>query len=196
MSSVLDTSKPSSLRLLGFVCTAAGGLLIALGSLQTWVTVGLRSDTKGILDSRIVGIDRVEGKATLAIGVLMLVAIVALRIATSIGVRRAIAIAVLVGAIGAVAIAVLDLAKVDERFQDVGIAKIAALAQENGVPADVALEQASRDPTVDVGPGLWLLVGGGVVALVGGLLDLAWVGQQRLQAAGMDEEPTGTRTDV
>jgi hypothetical protein len=195
MSSVLDTSKPSSLRLLGFLFTAAGGLLIALGSLQTWATVGLRSDTRGVLDSRIVGIDRGEGKATLAVGVLMLVSIVALRIATSIGARRVLAVAIVVGAIGAVAIGVLDLVKVDERFQDVGIAKIAALAQEHGVPAEAALAQASRDPTVDVGLGLWLLVGGGAMGVIGGLLDLAWVGQQRLQAAGVAEEASGTGPD-
>jgi hypothetical protein len=47
-----------------------------------------------------------------------------------------------------------------------------------------------REGSIDVGSGLWLVLGGGALGLVGGLLDLAWVSQQRLRAAGEDEAPT------
>ena len=100
MATALDVSRPTPLRLFGFLFTAVGGLLIALGSLLTWATVGIVSDTEGVFDSAIHGIDRAEGAATLAMGVAILIGLVALRVVASHAARRAVALLITVCAAG------------------------------------------------------------------------------------------------
>jgi hypothetical protein len=189
MPSVLDTSKPSPLRLLGFVFTAVGGLLIALGSLQTWATVGIAADRAGVLDTAIPGVDTGEGKATLAIGILLLVGIVALRVAGSSGARRAIGVAIVVLSLGALAIGIVDLVKADTRFADEGARRMVAARQSPGpVTIAASTDFLAAGTTVEIGIGLWSVIVGGAVGVLGGLLDLAWVGQQRLAEAGAETD--------
>jgi hypothetical protein len=190
MSAVLDVSRPTPLRLFGFIFTALGGLLIALGSISDWATViflGGRFE-----DSATPGIDVVEGKVALGLGVLMLVAIVALRMARSIGIRRLLATGICVAAAVSITIAVLDVVRADDRFGGYAVDK---LATQLSAASGLSLQQARHkvetfiesEGSIEIGLGLWLVLGGGVLGLVGGLLDLAWVGQQRLRAAGDDE---------
>ena len=59
----MDASRPSALRLAGFLCVAAGGLLLGIGSVMNWAVIGLVGSTA--LDSPIKGTDVWEGRATL-----------------------------------------------------------------------------------------------------------------------------------
>ena len=43
-----------------------------------------------------------------------------------------------------------------------------------------------RGASIDLGLGIWLVVAGGVIGTIGGLLDLAWVGQRQLAAPNAD----------
>ena len=43
------------------------------------------------------------------------------------------------------------------------------------------LAQADKLIQTEAGIGLWLVIAGGVVGVVGGLLDLAWVGRETLR---------------
>ena len=191
MSAVLDVSRPTPLRLLGFLFTAVGGLLIAWGAVSDWATVVFQG--RSFADSATKGVDTVEGKVALAIGVVLLVAIVLLRLVRSTGGRRAIALVVCVGALGAIGIAAVDIVQADQRFTDVAVDRLAREdVAANGGALDAAREQIQRfvdqAASIDIGVGLWLVLAGGIVGLVGGGLDLAWVGQQRLREAGVSDD--------
>jgi hypothetical protein len=190
MSAVLDVSRPTPLRLFGFIFTALGGLLIALGSISDWATVVFLGQT--FPDSAAPGIDVTEGKVVLALGVLMLVGIVALRLARDAGARRLLAVGICIAATVAIAVAVVDVVRSEDRFGGYTVDK---LAQQLSDASGLSLPQArnkveafiAKEGAVDIGIGLWMVLGGGVLGLAGGLLDLAWVGQQRLRAAGDDD---------
>jgi hypothetical protein len=192
MSAVLDVSRPTPLRLFGFIFTALGGLLIALGSVSDWATVVFLGQT--FRDSATPGIDLAEGKVALGLGVLMLVGIVALRIARTTGARRLLATGICLAAVAAITLAVFDIVRADDRFGGYAVDK---LAEQLAATSGLSLEQARNDVetyieqkgSIDIGLGLWLVLGGGGLGLMGGLLDLAWVRQQRLRAAGEDQEP-------
>jgi MFS family permease len=193
MSAVLDVSKPTPLRLFGFLFTALGGLLMALGSISDWATVVFLGQS--FKDSATPGIDLPEGKAVLALGILMLVAIVAMRLARTIGARRVLATGICIAAAAAISVAAYDVVRADERFGDYSVDRVATgLSQATGLSLEQARNEVEsyieREGSIDVGSGLWLVLGGGALGLVGGLLDLAWVSQQRLRAAGEDEAPT------
>jgi hypothetical protein len=185
MSAVLDVSRPTPLRLFGFLFTAVGGLLIALGAISDWATVvflGGRFD-----DSATPGVDVVEGKVALGLGVLLLIVIVSMRLARTTSVRRALALIILVASVSAVAIGITDLVRAESRFGGYTIEKNAKIHADAD---NISMDQARRDVeaeiakegSIDLGLGIWLVVAGGVIGTVGGLLDLAWVGQRRLAA--------------
>lgn len=191
MSAVLDVSKPTPLRLFGFLFTAVGGLLIAWGALSDWATVVFQG--QAFEDSATPGVDVTEGKVALGLGILMLVAIVVMRIVSTTSGRRVLALAICVAAVLAVGIGVTDVIRADERFGGFTVELNAQkIADATGVPLEKALRdvraQVDRDGSIDLGLGLWLVVAGGALGLVGGLLDLAWVGQQRLREASSDAD--------
>jgi hypothetical protein len=187
VSAVLDVSKPTPLRFLGFLFTAVGGLLIAWGAISDWGTVVFLGSFP---DSATPGVDLPEGKVALALGVLMLVAIVVMRIVSTTGARRAVALVICVAAGLALAIGVTDVVRADTRFGGYSVDQI---AQAHADVDHIPLDQARRDVqselalngSVDLGIGLWLVIAGGAIGLVGGLLDLAWVGEQRLRDASL-----------
>ncbi len=186
VSAVLDVSRPTPLRLLGFVCTALGGVLIAWGAISDWATVVFLG--AGFRDSATPGADVAEGRVALALGVVMLISIVALRVVTSTVARRSIALGVCVAAAVALGIGIVDLVRAEERFGDYAVEEIASdVSRQQGIPiaeARLAVQAVvDDDGSIEVGLGLWSVLAGGAVGLVGGLLDLAWVGQQRLREA-------------
>ena len=194
VSAVLDVSRPTPLRLFGFLFTAIGGLLIALGAIGEWATVGIVGDEAGVLDTAIPGIDRAEGKAVLAAGIAILVGIVSLRVVDSHSARRAVASVIVACAAASLVVGVLDLVDTRDRFDDAGADRI---IETISTDQDLPIEEVRRNfgeidaglIRVDPGLGLWLVIAGGALGLIGGLLDLAWVGQQRLAAVGADVEP-------
>jgi hypothetical protein len=190
MPAVLDVSKPTPLRLFGFLFTALGGLLIALGSISDWATVLFLGQS--FKDSATPGIDLPEGKVVLGLGVLMLVGIVAMRLARTVGVRRVLATGICIAAAVAISVAVFDVVRADDRFGDYAVDRIAAaLSDASGLSLQQARNKVEayieQEGSIDVGPGLWMVLGGGALGLAGGLLDLAWVSRQRPRAAGEDD---------
>jgi hypothetical protein len=189
MSAVLDVSRPTPLRLFGFLFTAIGGLLIALGAISDWATVVFLGGA--FPDSAAKGIDVVEGKVALGLGIFLLVAIVAMRLAGSLGARRAIALLMTVSALFALAIGVVDIVRAQDRFGGYTVDQTAKqLASDSGQPLDKVRASVegviAREGSIDLGLGLWLVVAGGAIGTIGGLLDIAWVGQRRLAALSAD----------
>ncbi len=172
----------TGLRLAGFAASALGGLLTGLGALLTWATVGLRLDTSGALDSPVHGVDVWEGFVVLGAGVVMLVAVAAMRAVGSAGARRALAGAILAAAAVALVLGVLDLSRAETRFgasRETLDAQARKLATALGAPYEeirLRLEREySRLVVVDVGPGLFAAVAGGALGSLGGGLGMAWV---------------------
>ena len=135
MSAVLDVSRPTPLRLFGFLFTAVGGLLISLGAVSDWATVVFLGGA--FPDSAWKGIDVPEGKVALGLGIFMLVAIVAMRLTGSLGARRTIALLITVSALAALSIGVIDMVNALDRFGGYTVDKTAEqLANESGQPID------------------------------------------------------------
>ena len=175
-------SKPSPLQLAAFASTALGALLIGVGALRPWVTVGFGADRTGALDSQIFGIDIAEGKAELAIAIGLLAGILALRIIRSRTARRAISALILLAGLAAAGIAIADIARLHQRFDVVGID---AVAKTVAAKLHQPMEQARREvmatleklggARVGAQPAMFVALGGGLLAALGGGLSLAWV---------------------
>ena len=177
----MNASRPTPLRLVGFLCTAAGGLLVALGSLQTWATTSLQGDAKGVLTSVHRGTDLLDGKVLLALGVLMLLWQLAMRGVGSAGARRSLAVVILAAGLAAAILGTIDVARAKDRFTGSKgqlDQQAAAIAAQSGEPVDLVrgqlLHQYDTLVHVKVGIGLWLVIVGGLLGAAGGALGLAW----------------------
>jgi len=160
----LDGSRPSGLRFAGFLLAVAGAMLLGVGSIQTWVTVGVRGATT--TDTSIPGTDMADGKITLACAIVVLLAVVAGRLVHDRRARMALAsVVIAAGFVGAL---------------------VAAAFLQNGIDRQVVLD-ALGIPSAqweqlgafrEYGLGPWLALSGGVLGFVAGILTLAWA--QRL----------------
>ena len=96
-----------------------------------------------------------------------------------------------VSALTALAIGVVDIVRAQDRFGGYTVDQTAKqIAEESGQPLDKVRADVQgvidRDASIELGLGIWLVVAGGVIGAIGGLLDLAWVGQRRLAAPDAD----------
>lgn len=181
---LLSTSRPTSLRLWGFVVLALGALAAGLGALMDWAIVGFPSDASGRLDVAIKGTDVWEGKVVLGAAVLALVGQLVLRTIRGKGSRRAVAFGL--ASLGALilAIALSVAVRTDARFGgSAGLDEMAAnLADQLDQPMETIRaqleEQFADQITVDLGAGVWVAALGGILVDVGGALNLAWVRRQ------------------
>jgi hypothetical protein len=121
-----------------------------------------------------------EGKVVLLIAGLALVAMIVMRTTTSGALRRTFGVGLLVLGLVGVALPLLAAVRADDRFGGAeGLDRMARiLSARLELPEDVIREQLAeqfeRDLRVEVGAGLWLSVGGGVLIAAGGVLGLAW----------------------
>ena len=95
----MDFSKPSPLRVAGFVLVATGGLLAGVAAVLTWFTVGLTDDKQNVLTQRYLGTDLPEGRLVLAAGLILLGGIIALRRVRGVLARRAVASVLIVASL-------------------------------------------------------------------------------------------------
>ena len=170
---IVSTARPSMLRLAGFLALTTGGLMISLGSLMTWAKVPP-------FDTPTRGTDLWEGKVTIAIGVAVLVGMVAMRLMATATARRAVAMAILALGLSAMAIAAADAVRATSRFTSSD--QRDRIARELSADLHLPYEEVrSRLAAiyeerfhVSVQPGLFVVMAGGVVAAIGGALSVAW----------------------
>jgi hypothetical protein len=182
---ILSTARPTGLRLAGFACVVVGAIAAGIGATRVWVAIGFVGDVRHTIDVEVVGTDVWEGKVVLLAAAAALIAMIAMRLARTPGGRRALAIALI--ALGATCVVLPTLVAVlaTDRFGGgEGLDQIArALSAQLALPEDVLREQLTRqferDLRVDVQPGLWLGVAGGLILVAGGALGLAWVRRDR-----------------
>ena len=173
----LDASAPSTLRLAAFAVTVGGALLIGVGSLLTWVTVGI-ADAQGLVTVS-PGIDLAAGIFALISAVVILVLVVVSRLVGE-GARRILAgVVILMGAVSAL-LAAWFIKAAPDHYSPVDDQKLVdAIASATGKTADQV--KAALATVIDqlggythVGPGPWVVIVGGVLAIVGGVLTLRW----------------------
>jgi len=173
----LDASRPSSLRLAAFALTAFGALAMGVGSLLTWVTVGI-ADQLG-LQTVSPGTDLSAGLFTLVCAVVILVLLVMSRLVGD-GARRILAgVMILLGSLSALLAAWFVRAAPDYYSPIDNQRLIDALASRTGRSADEV--RAALATVIDqlggythVGPGPWVVIVGGSLAIAGGILTLRW----------------------
>lgn len=177
---ILSTARPSALRLAGFLCLAAGAVIVGATSTMRWVVLGFPGDTQGTADVPVHGTDVWEGKVVLFSAVLALVALLAIRLAGPGPARRVIALLLVALGIVCAVLPALDAVRAAERFGGgEGLDRIAhSLAGQAGLPEDVVRRQLAaefrRQLRVDVGPAPWATAAGGVLLVAGGALSVAW----------------------
>ena len=192
----LNASRPTALRLWGFVLLAVGALVAGYASVLTWVTVGLRQEPQ--VSPEIPGLDTIDGKIVLAAAVVMLVGVIATRMVSP-AVRKAVALVVLAAAIVVIVVAAAFLIRATDRFEavdsDVLVEKIAEVTDQ---PVDTVRRQmeqvvAQLGGFTDIGPGPWVALGGGIVGAAGGVLLVAWSRRTAMPAASTE---TGTEAAI
>jgi hypothetical protein len=187
----LDASRPSSLRLAGFLLTVGAALLIGVGSALTWVTVGLAGRSQ--VDSVTRGVEIVDGKVTLACAVILLLCILATRMVGEPRTRATLAAAIVVAGAVAAVVAGLFLVTAHGRFDPVSnddlVRKLATALQQ---PVDTVrdelratLEALGGFTRVGIGP--VLVLAGGVLGCAGGIVTVLWT--KRMSSGGDDVPP-------
>jgi hypothetical protein len=182
---IWSTVRPSPLRLAGFLCLVVGAALVGIGASGDWAAIGFVADLERAADVTVRGTDVWEGKVVLLTAAIALIAIPALRLARSSGVRRGIAVALVATGIVALALPVSVAVRPEDRLGGTqGVDLLTErLAAELGLPEDVVREQLSdelrRALRVDVASGVWFSAAGGALLVSGGALSLAWARGRR-----------------
>ncbi|MGZ5298430.1 MAG: hypothetical protein ACXWEJ_03600 [Actinomycetota bacterium] len=185
---MLAVVKPSPLRLWGFLLTVLGGALVAFGSIGNWAAISLGNSIENAIPTK--GIDVWQGTATLILGVLIVIGILALRFVRPER-RNAMAIAIVVAGLAALALGLWVLVALKSVVRDTGVDELAKLYGRQ----QVLKTMSTQGIAVKAQVGLWMTVAGGVLATAGGSVDLAWVRQKRLVGDAIDPDTLSTKTE-
>jgi hypothetical protein len=170
----LDASRPSPLRLWGFIAVVVGALLAGVGAIQTWVTVGIEGAPD--LDTATKGTDLTSGRLVLLGAIAMLVGIVGTRL-TQGRVRLAIAVVIIATAALVGTVGVWFAVTAPSSYSPVdNVALVDALARATGTTPEQVREVACQaiGCVTTVGWGPWGAAIGGWLGVAGGTLALAW----------------------
>ncbi|MGA9159802.1 MAG: hypothetical protein WB297_02900 [Actinomycetota bacterium] len=186
----MDHMESSARAPLGGILAIVGGGLLAIGSFLAWAEV-----SGGGTSVTAKGIDGSDGYITLAAGlVAILVGIVMMR-----GSRRALAIlAILAGVVGG-GIGLYDAVTAKDSVLDAAAEELAPSFGASTEQVRAALDQAidAGQLSVSVSIGLYVVIAGGVVAVVGGIAGLRGSVSEPASAADSSAPPPPlTTTDV
>jgi len=167
-------------RALGPALVGVGGVLTVVGSTVTWMHSTFAQPELALLSQSRPGVAAAAGRVTLACGALALAAI-PLMLVVNPQWRRLVAAAAVVLGMAAAVIASVNLVTKDAQVYD---AIRSAIGETTGHPltdAEFARLKAQLLATgfsVSLGPGIYLVVAGGLLTVAGGLADMA-DGQER-----------------
>jgi hypothetical protein len=155
-----------------------GGALLALGSFLAWAEV-----SGGGTSVTAKGVDGSDGYITLVAG---LVAVVAgIVIATGTGRVLAAVLVILAGIVGG-GIGLYDALTAKDSVLDAAAEELAPSFEASAQEVRTVLDQAidAGQLSVSIGIGLYVVIGGGVVALAGGILGLRGSGESAVPGQG------------
>jgi hypothetical protein len=149
--------------------TVLGGLVMAVGALLPFAK--LESGDLPIPAQTVGGLDTADGKLFLGVGIGLVVLGALIWMARSAALRRVAAVLVILGAGFMLYAAVVDITGIEDESLD-AIAEAGA-AQTPGVSVEqvrAALEQFNV--SINTGIGLYVVLGGSAIGVIGGLLGL------------------------
>ena len=168
----LDASRPTFLRVTGFMFTVAGALLAGVSARMLWVTVGIRGAEAVSPDYR--GAELADGRIVLATALVMLTAVLVSRLLHTPASRKAAAAVVIAAAVVCLAVAGAFLVTASTRFEPFENRALAEALHVSVTELEAMLAAQGVVGFTDVGVGPYLALFGGVLGLVGGVLVLAW----------------------
>ena len=187
---MLSVVKPSPLRLWGFLLTVLGGALLAFGSLGSWAAISLGNSVENAVPTK--GVDVWQGKATLVLGVLIIIGILVLRFVRP-EQRRTVAVAITVLGAVALGLSAWCVVSLDRVVGDTGIAAVMKAAEQAGMSTTQAnqlvtklLDRYGIQATAQTG--LWISIAGAALALAGGVVDLLWVRKKAQAGDAIDPD--------
>lgn len=164
-----------------------GGALLAVGSFITWAEV-----TGGGTSVTAKGVDGSDGYITLVAGGVAVVA----GIMMARGIRRVLAVLVILAGIVGGGIGLYDALTAKDSVLDAAAEELAptfgATAQQVRTVLDQAIDAGQL--SVSIGIGLYVVIGGGVVSLVGGIIGLRDAGESAVP--GRTTAPTAPATTI
>jgi len=196
MSDPLEQPAPpsgdQSLRLAGVGLAALAGLLIGVGSLLPWIRSSLEG-LPGAFAPTYYGIDLPDGIITLAAAAVVLIGLAVTRLASSPRARRVAAGAVVAGSFVAFAVAGAALVTAPARIEQTAVDDILADLDPAGNATKEQRAEVEDLVTAPLAPGPFVVVGGGLAGIVGGVLLLSWA--SRSQEPSQVESPLPDRPD-
>lgn len=183
-----DVTPPSTMRLVGFLTSGFGGLLICVGSLLPWV----RTSLEGLppdLSPTYYGIDNPDGIVVLVLGIIVLVCAMLARSSASAGLRRGCALAAIIASLIAFGVTTVALVTADSRFQDTAVDDVL-----ESIDSPTADERAQVDELIDLqlAAGPFAAIGGAILGIAGGAMLVA--GLKPVEAGSESSEETGERS--
>jgi hypothetical protein len=161
----MDDTEGSTRAPVGAILAMVGGVLLAVGSFLAWAEV-----SGGGTSVTAKGIDGSDGYITLAAGaVALLVGIAMTRQA-----RRMLAVLVILAGIVGGGIGLYDALTAKDSVLDAAAEELAPTFGASAEEVRVALDQAidAGQLSVSISIGLYVVIAGGVVALIGGIVGL------------------------
>jgi len=161
----MDHTEGSTRAPVGAILAMVGGVLLAVGSFLAWAEV-----SGGGTSVTAKGIDGSDGYITLAAGaVALLVGIAMTRQA-----RRMLAVLVILAGIVGGGIGLYDALTAKDSVLDAAAEELAPTFGASAETVRVALDQAieAGQLSVSISIGLYVVIAGGVVALIGGIVGL------------------------
>jgi hypothetical protein len=156
----LDASRPTALRAGGFLLVALGAVLMGIGAIAPWVTVGIPNESD---HSSFRGTELPDGRIVLACAVVALISVASSRLVRSHRTRYALAVA----AAAAGLVTTLVTAAFIRNGTDRG-----AVLGAIGIPREL---WARFGVFRDLGAGVSLALAGGLLCLTGAILTIWWV---------------------
>jgi hypothetical protein len=170
-----------SMRLAGFGLAALAGLLIGVGSLLPWIRASLE-ELPGAFAPTYYGVDLPDGIVTLAAAAVVLIGLAVTRLASSPRARRVAAGAVVAASFVAFAVAGAALVTAPARVEQTAVDDILAELDPSGNATEEQRSEIEDLVTAPLAPGPFVVAGGGLAGIVGGVLLLSW--------ASRSEEPS------
>jgi hypothetical protein len=162
-------------RALGPALVGVGGALTVVGSTVAWVHYSFAQPALAILSQSRPGVATAAGRITLACGALALASLPVLLV-VDVRWRRVVAAAAVVLGMAAAVIASVNLATKDAQVYDDIRTAIGETTGHTMTEAQFALlkkQLLSTGFSVSLGPGIYLVIAGGLLTVAGGLADMA-----------------------
>jgi hypothetical protein len=156
-------------------------MLMIIGALMPWIRTSVRGAPEGLALSYL-GIDLPDGKIVFGLGVILVAASLVCLLAASPSIARIAALVIVVAAFAGVGITTVTLITADSRFQD---SVVSDILDQIDNPTDQMRSDVDSLLTLELSAGPFAVIGGGILAVVGGALTFSWANRRARDTEGV-----------